>query len=173
MSEELWEKCIALHGHSCGGLRVGYQAALYAMELLKITRAEDEEVVCISENDACGVDAIQALLGCTVGKGNLIFNICGKQAFTFFERKGGKSVRLVLRATPEKNKDERLAWLMEGDYHEMFDVKTAAAAIPEPARIFRSQPCSICGEQTAENHLRVQDGVLVCEACFSDYTRGL
>ena len=66
---ELWEKCVSFHGHSCGGLRIGYAAALYAMELLNIRFSDNEQVVCISENDACGVDAIQVALGCSIGKG--------------------------------------------------------------------------------------------------------
>ena len=31
-----WEDCVAFHGHSCGGLTIGYKAALYAMELLEL-----------------------------------------------------------------------------------------------------------------------------------------
>ena len=69
------EKCVAFHGHECGGLTIGYKAAIYAEKLLNITFSEDEDVVCISENDACGVDAIQVLLGCSVGKGNLLFHM--------------------------------------------------------------------------------------------------
>ena len=76
----LWEKCVDFHGHQCGGLTIGYKAALYAMELLELEFSDDEQVVCISENDACGVDAIQVLLGCSVGKGNLLFHMRGKQA---------------------------------------------------------------------------------------------
>lgn len=79
----LWKKCAEFHGHECGGLTIGYKAALYAKELLDLDFSEDEQVVCISENDACGVDAIQVILGCSVGKGNLLFHICGKQAFSF------------------------------------------------------------------------------------------
>ena len=74
-----WEKCVAFHGHSCGGLTIGYKAALYAMDLLDIEFADNEQVVCISENDACGVDAIQVMLGCSIGKGNLLFHMTGKQ----------------------------------------------------------------------------------------------
>lgn len=170
---ELWERCIAFHGHPCGGLAVGLRASLYAMELLGAERSVDEEIVCITENDACGVDAIQALMGCTAGKGNLIFNMQGKNAFSFFSRKTGKSFRLVLRATPDKTKDERLAWLMDGDYHEMFDVKTAPAPVPETARIFKSYTCAVCGERVAESHVHLQNGEYVCGACFSPYTRGL
>ena len=61
--KKLWEKCAAFHGHVCGGLTIGYKAALYAMELLDLTFSSDEQVVCVCENDACGVDAIQVMLG--------------------------------------------------------------------------------------------------------------
>ena len=33
-NKELWNKCAAFHGHVCGGLTIGYKAALYAIELL-------------------------------------------------------------------------------------------------------------------------------------------
>ena len=65
--EGLWEKAVAFHGHACGGLTIGYRAALYAIELLDLTFSKDEQVVCISENDTCSVDAIQVILGCSIG----------------------------------------------------------------------------------------------------------
>ena len=77
-----WEKCVDFHGHRCGGLRIGYRAAQYAMELLNIGFSDNEQAVCTSENDACGVDAIQVMLGCSIGKGNLLFHMTGKQAFS-------------------------------------------------------------------------------------------
>ena len=52
-----WNDCVAFHGHECGGLTIGYKASLYAIELLKLEFSADEQVVCIAENDACGVDA--------------------------------------------------------------------------------------------------------------------
>ena len=70
-----WETCVQFHGHACGGLTIGYKAACYAAELLELSFSGDEQVVCIAENDACGVDAIQALLGCSIGKGNLLFHM--------------------------------------------------------------------------------------------------
>ena len=95
--QELWEKAIDFHGHVCPGLAIGYRAALYAAELLHLTFSKDEETVCISENDACGCDAIQSVLGCSIGKGNLLFHMTGKQAFSFYNRKTGESVRLLLQ----------------------------------------------------------------------------
>ncbi len=171
--QALWAECVRFHGHACGGLAVGFQAGLYAMELLELARAGDEEVVCIAENDACGVDAVQALLGCTLGKGNLLLKPRGKQAFSFYRRDDARSVRLVLRATPEKSGEEREQWLMQGDFHEMFDVKPTTEPLPEAARIFKSCVCARCGERAAENHMHLQDGEMVCDDCYQDYRRVL
>ena len=97
MDQSLWEKAIAFHGHACPGLAVGVRAAQIALEKFGANRAEDEELVCVTENDACGVDGIQAILGCTFGKGNLIYRGTGKQAYSFFERKSGRRLRTNLR----------------------------------------------------------------------------
>ena len=47
-NRELWKKCAAFHGHECGGLTIGYKAALYAIRLLDLAFSEDEQVVCIA-----------------------------------------------------------------------------------------------------------------------------
>ena len=170
--ESLWEKCVEFHGHGCGGLAVGFRAVLYVWELFGSDQsAEDEEIVCVAETDACGVDAIQALLSCTVGKGNLIFHMQGKNAFSFYRRSDGKSFRLVLRPTPDKSKEERLAWLMDGDYHEMFDVKEAKIRLPEQARIFDSYACDCCGETTGANWIRLSGDKKLCLDCYETYDR--
>jgi formylmethanofuran dehydrogenase subunit E len=61
---------VSFHGLACPGLAIGYRAAVHALETLHAGR--DEELVAIMENDACGMDAIQAVTGCTTDKGNLI-----------------------------------------------------------------------------------------------------
>ena len=170
--QALWDKCVAFHGHACGGLTIGFQAARYAMELLELDFSADEDVVCITENDACGVDAIQVLLGCSMGKGNLLFHITGKQAFSFFNRKTGKSVRLVLKDRPAfASKEESFAYLQEREPEELFDVKPTVCRIPERARLFRSFPCDCCGEMTAEHMMRLQDGKKLCLDCWKEYDR--
>ena len=137
--KDLWKKCADFHGHVCGGLTIGYEAALYAIELLDVTFSKDEEVICISENDACGVDAIQVVLGCSIGKGNLLFHMTGKQAFSFYNRKSGISVRLVLKPRPhEMSRQESFAYYQSLEPAAMFDVKQASISIPEPAKIFDS-----------------------------------
>ena len=58
-----YEEIIQFHGHECPGLAMGYRMATAAMNELDSIRAEDEEIVAIVENDACGVDALQCVTG--------------------------------------------------------------------------------------------------------------
>ena len=172
MKKELWEKCVEFHGHECGGLTIGYKAALYAMELLELQFSPNEEVVCISENDACGVDAIQVLLGCSVGKGNLLFHMTGKQAFSFYNRQTGKQVRLVLKERPVgMSREESFRFLQEQEPKDLFDVKEPKIQVPEHARIFDSYVCECCGESTGANWIRLQGGKKLCIDCYSNYDR--
>lgn len=168
----LWEKVVAFHGHVCGGLMIGYKAALYAMDLLELEFSEDEQVVCIAENDACGVDAIQVILGCSVGKGNLLFHMRGKQAFSFYNRKTGKSVRLVLKPKPEgMTREETFDYYQGCTPEDMFDMKETVIALPQQARIFNSYPCECCGERTGANWIRIAGGKKLCLDCYESYDR--
>lgn len=167
----LWEKARDFHGHECGGLTIGYKAALYAIELLDIQFSDDEQIVCVSENDACGVDAIQAILGCSVGKGNLLFRLRGKQAFSFYNRLNGKAVRLVLRERPKLSKEEGFRYLQEREPKDLFDVKEVKTELPEKARLFQSFKCEVCGEITMESMMRLEDGKKVCLDCYHPYSR--
>ncbi len=171
-NKELWQKCAAFHGHVCGGLTIGYKAALYAIELLNITFSEDEDVVCVSENDACGVDAVQVIMGCSIGKGNLLFHMTGKQAFSFFDRVNNKSVRLVLKKRPEgMTREESFDYYQSLLPRDMFDVRDTKITLPEPAHIFDSCECELCGEAAGANWLRLQEGKKVCVDCFTEYNR--
>lgn len=169
----LWEKVCDFHGHVCGGLTIGYKVSLYAKELLELSFSEDEDVVCVTENDACGVDAVQVMLGCSVGKGNLLFRLRGKQAFSFFNRKTGKAIRLVLKPTPEMTREQKQHYLFNTPCSELFDVKEVPFELPEKARNFTSVICEECGETTAEPFIHLENGKKVCTDCHNLYTRFL
>ena len=167
-----WQDCVAFHGHECGGLTIGYKVSLYAAELLKLEFSEDEQLVCIAENDACGVDAVQVMLGCSIGKGNLLFHMRGKQAFSFYNRKTGASVRLVLKPKPEgMTKEELFAYYQSCRPEEMFEVKEATLCVPEKARLFDSYTCDCCGEVTGANWIRLAGDKKVCLDCYETYDR--
>lgn len=170
--QSLFDKSAEFHGHRCPGLAIGVRAAVEAQKLLGMGHSADEEIVCVTENDACGVDGIQVLLGCSAGKGNLIFRIRGKQAFSFFKRNNGEAVRLVLKPLPKmESREAKQNYILEAPLEEIFEIKKPGYPLPEEARLFPSVNCELCGESTAEPYIRLENGKMVCLDCFTDYFR--
>jgi len=196
-----YEAALAFHGHACPGLALGYRAAEYALQHLRTGRSDDEDLVAIVENDACGVDAIQMVAGCSVGKGNLILQDFGKHAYTFIDRKSNRAIRLVQRpepviqridpvasalrekvmggtATPAEQKEfhERQAAVIDTilkiPIDELFIAQEVKPEIPVRAKIFTSVKCAICSEMVAEHRARVRNGTFVCMPCAGEYGRG-
>jgi formylmethanofuran dehydrogenase subunit E len=165
-----YAQIVRFHGHSCPGLAVGYRMAQAAMAELWPGRAADEELVAIVENNACGVDALQCLTGCTFGKGNLVFRDYGKQVYTLYSRAGGDAVRVVFhgRAMPEglgQERDARAKWILTAPAEEMLSVTHVSIPAPEPAQILRSAPCEECGEMAMETRLMSVGARRLCIPC--------
>jgi formylmethanofuran dehydrogenase subunit E len=182
------------HGHVCPGLASGYRVAVAAMKALGVQRPKDEELVAIAETNACGVDAIQVVTGCTAGKGNLIIHDWGKHVFTFYCRKTDKAVRVVTcldefmprKAEMDVLRPKVFSGEATGEEREQFygmmaqvsqailgapsekvvRIEEVPMKPPEKARIFRSIPCDCCGEMVADAKTREVDGKRVCMPCY-------
>lgn len=166
-----FEEVVAFHGHSCPGLAIGYRMTQAGLRALVDDRAEDEELVAIVENDACGVDAVQYLAGCTFGKGNLIFQDYGKQAYTFYHRAGGRAVRVTAKerqGAQEETREDRMLRLLSAPEEDVVTVEEMSIPEPEYARIRRSVTCAFCGERVMETRARVREGQVACIPCASD-----
>lgn len=165
---ELWEKAALFHGHQCPGLAIGYKAALLAKEILDIddSNIEDEEIVCLSETDACGVDAIQVILKATLGTGSMSIDYLGKHAFNIYNRKNGKKARFVFcDSTKFPSKEEKLTYILSKEPKDLFLIKETIRDFPQKARIYDALPCAICGEQTAKNALVYVNHQSICKTC--------
>lgn len=166
-----YEEIIQFHGHECPGLAIGYKMATAAMESLESLRAEDEELVAIVENDACGVDALQCVTGCTFGKGNLQFRDYGKQVYTIYHRSTRSGVRVHFhgKEIPEGLQEDRSAltrWILSAPNDSILSVTPISIPEPEPARIRKSIPCELCGESVMESRIRQLDNKPVCIPCY-------
>lgn len=174
--ETTWQNCVTFHGHSCPGLAIGYRAALAAKKQLDIAFSADEEIVCVTENDACGVDAVQVLTGCSMGKGNLIYRGTGKMAFSFFDRKRKNGIRIFFKKPmgrrEEMDRDKMQQAILTEPDDELFAFSTPSFSPPDSARLFMSETCEHCGEAAPEHKIRLHDGKKVCLDCFPDYNRG-
>jgi formylmethanofuran dehydrogenase subunit E len=183
------------HGHICPGTIIGYRAAQIAVRAFSSKKSVDEELIAIVENDSCSVDAIQVVIGCTFGKGNLIFKDYGKHVYTFINRETGDALRISLNssvnlehmdptwsqlrvkvtsgsATSIEQQDFRkradiiAEKLMNMPEETLFNVTHIKIAdVPKKARIFRSVACQKCGESVSEHRVRLENGKLVCIPC--------
>lgn len=171
--KNIWKEAVEFHGHTCGGLALGVRAAVEVQKRFGILRADDEEIVCVTENDACGVDGIQYVLGCTLGKGNLVYHGTGKFAFNFFDRRTGDSFRLMAKDKREGlHGQEYIDFVLTAPLEEVFDIGKPRIGVPEKARSLRSLKCAICGEAAPENKMHLMDGKTVCLDCYEEYDRG-
>ncbi len=173
-TKQLMEKAVEFHGHACPGVAIGVMAAKYVLDH-GADFSIDEELVAIVENDNCSVDGIQALLGTTFGKGNLIFKDFGKNSYTFFNRKTNKAVRLSLRenlfSNKDKSRDERIEELLNARPEDIFDIKEADMKVPEYAQRRDSIICYNCGEPTMDTKAREHNGVMLCIPCYEEEVR--
>lgn len=167
MDNNLWEKAAEFHGHKCSGLAIGYKVSLFALKHLDIkSNINDEDIVCIAETDACGVDAVQVILKATTGTGAMRILYTGKQAFNIFNRKNGKKARFVLNDMQNfNNKEERMEYILSTDEEKLFTIKEVNMDFPEKAKIFNSYICADCGEKTAENAVSLINGKYICNSC--------
>jgi formylmethanofuran dehydrogenase subunit E len=158
------------HGHSCPGLAIGYRMTLAGMKALGVARAGDEELVCIVENDACGVDAVQFVAGCSFGKGNLIFRDYGKPVYTFYSRTTGRAVRVLghRREMPVTLRDDRrgrIQWILTAPEENVISCRIVEIEEPQKARLHSTGRCDLCGEPVMEPRLRDIDGRKLCIPC--------
>ena len=112
------------------------------------------------------------MLGCSIGKGNLLFHMRGKSAYSFYNRKTGESVRLVLKPTPAgMTREQSFAYLQAMAPQELFEVKPTTIRLPEKARLFNSYVCECCGEVTGANWIRLSGDKKLCLDCYQSYDR--
>lgn len=187
------KRCVAFHGHLCPGLVYGYLVAKNASERLGLRRSQDEEVVVISENDTCAVDALQVLLGTTTGKGNLILKAYGKNVFTVFNRSNKQAFRFSRkgayqyegdqpetfaeleaavaagRASVKEQRHQRKLKaldLLAKPFDAVFDTQEVACPEPAYAPLAPSKACAQCGEMTmATKMIETRDGRRLCLPC--------
>jgi len=187
------KKCVDFHGHLCPGLVYGYLVAKEALNLLELKRSRDEEVVAISENDSCAVDALQILLGTSIGKGNLILKDYGKNAYTILNRLSKRAYRFSRNksyrysgelkeefdrldaaissgAATEKEKRRhkllKASDLLSRPFDEVFSTKEIDFFMLPYAPLARSEACAKCGEMTMSTKMVApEDGKRICIPC--------
>lgn len=164
---EKWEKAAAFHGHKCPGLAIGFKACQALSEHVPGSASMDEEIICITENATCAVDAVQSLLSCSFGKCNLIYKPYGKMAFNFYFAKSREALRVYFKGTgKEMTRDEMQAYLLDAPTDELFAFSEPVFEFPERKFNSNSIFCETCGEKVKEDCIRIKDEKAICLGCL-------
>ena len=186
--DEEFNKVVEFHGHVCPGLAIGYRVAKYIKG--HCDKSEDEELVAIVENNSCSVDAIQQMLSCTFGKGNLIFKDYGKQVFTLYCRGDSKALRIYFKGEMPKRlgelqekrsknqltsaeqkeleglRESYIQYILNASDVELLSIRSVDLPEPEKARIYPTLTCEECKENFMEIKGRTACGKVICMDCF-------
>lgn len=194
LTQEQIDRAVSFHGHECPGLWIGLRAAELCLQ--ELGHNDDNPIIAVVETDMCGVDGIQVLTGCTLGKGNLIHKDLGKTAFSFYRTTDNKALRAVFHREAMEPEGRELRDLMkkvfagtateqeqqqakalklkarqrvfEAPLADLFTMAQPTNLAPRPAKILDSLTCTACGESTMESRTRRFAGETYCIPCFAD-----
>jgi formylmethanofuran dehydrogenase subunit E len=170
---------------------MGIRVAEFAQKQLGVSQDQDEELLAVVETNSCGVDAIQSILGCTFGKGNLIFKDYGKNVYTIASREQNRAVRIAQKFKDQPDPDslryrqlnrkdhltdaevsekENLLGviferIMAAPFDDLFNWQEITFVFPDKAMIYPTIQCAICGEGVMEPRAIKTEHGFTCPGC--------
>ncbi|MGV6847355.1 MAG: FmdE family protein [Marinibacterium sp.] len=195
LGQKFLESAFYIHGHICGGMPLGYRAALAALKALGAERELNMSKLVFVETGTghaagCFADGAQMGTGCTFGKGLASRTEFGKWALNLVDKKTRKAVRVsvreeVLRASfaspfvqmrhegvlptdvPLEISTRLVEELFAKSDEDLFTVSEVFEYPLHdlPASTFNLVTCSVCGEAVAENKAHMKDAKPVCLPC--------
>jgi len=193
------KRVVDFHGHLCLDLAIGSKACEYVQKFLSKNRELDGGISVIAENCTSALDAIQVLLGATVGNQRLKVLDFGKQNYTFSFKNRRNSFSLSLREQRYGDEDEykvleekiindqasldevvhyqnfvdsRINQLLASPPEDLFSVKRIRLIQPanEITTIYLS--CWKCGQQVLRSRTIEFEDKIYCIPCFQRIKTG-
>jgi formylmethanofuran dehydrogenase subunit E len=187
------------HGHICPELALGGKFCEFVQSLLEEGTLTDSGLSIISENTTSALDAIQVLLGVTIGNQRLMVMDYGKHNYTLFSRQHIRGWKLKLKShyyhdedsyhsLEEKivNKqalfedvvrfqqlmDARVRQILELSPKELFSIEEVDAKTRPRESVSIYLSCSICGEQVLASRSIENRKRIYCVPCFQKKNPG-
>jgi formylmethanofuran dehydrogenase subunit E len=181
------------HGHLCPDLVLGGKLCEYIQNMLPVTEPANGIATIIAENCTSALDAIQIMLGATMGNQRLKVMDLGKHNYTIIPKSIADSFRLVLNHQEYKDEDayKRLSYKMLDNTILMDEVVSLQMMIDErvnhllkqpPEGLFRIEPvdreqqlpevpsvyltCCRCKEHVLSSHAVEYGNKIYCMPCF-------
>lgn len=181
------------HGHVCPDLVLGSKLCDYIQKLLPSNKPDNGIAAIISENCTSALDAIQILLGATLGNQRLKVMDYGKHNYTVIPKSASTSFRLILNIQifEDENEYNRLASKMLDNTILMDEVVQLQILLDERVKHLLKQPpeslyriestekkqqlpevpsvyltCCRCSEQVLHSHAVHYKSATYCSRCF-------
>jgi formylmethanofuran dehydrogenase subunit E len=193
------KRVVDFHGHLCPELVIGMKACEYAQEILFAGEQPRGRISVIAENSTSALDALQVLLGVTVGNQCLrIFDV-GKHNYTLAARETGKRFKLKMKAQffgdehkygefEEKARSNRITLDEVVDFQQLLDTRVQKLFSVRPQDLFDLEEtisgpqttelapayasCPGCGQQVLKERAVPYQGKLYCTPCFEAVVNG-
>ena len=188
------KKVVDFHGHLCPDLVIGARVSEYAQKYFS-----GNDFSLVAENSTSAIDAIQILLGITVGNQRLKIIDFGKHNYTFMPKAKQRAFILSLKKLRYNDEDEyrmlsnkirnseatinevvnfqtildnRSRTLLEFNLDELFDLKET-----EGKKAFVEMPslyctCRGCGQEVLADFTVEYHDNLYCMRCFQQINTG-
>ena len=147
-----YEDVVLFHSHNCSTLALWYRMSVAAMKYLNCARIDSSELICIVNHECCGIDAVQAVTGCTSGNGNLIIRSSSTDVLTLYDTATEHAVRVVptltvdrernLPTEPDQPEAEKVQKILETPEDELLICARVPVAPFDIARLQTRETCS-------------------------------
>ena len=172
------------HGDLCPELVLGCKACQMALELLPELNTSRDIMVIAENNSSPALDAIQFVLGCTVGNRKLMAIDNNRHVYLFASGIGGYGVKLSLKEicfNDENRFNEFERKVVEGSatlddavcYQRLLDDRVARLTELKNEEVFaveKVRKCFVCSNFLTESLIHENYGFPMCENCRLNMT---
>jgi len=170
------------HGDLCPALVLGCKACHMALELLPGLNNTSKDIMVIAENNnSPALDAIQFVLGCTMGNRRLRTIDNNRHIYLFLTNTGGYGVKLSLKGICFNDEDQfneferkvvgRCATLNDAaSYQKLLDDRVTRLMDLDGEEVFAVEnvrKCFVCNNFLAKSLVHENNGFPMCTLCRS------
>jgi formylmethanofuran dehydrogenase subunit E len=187
------KRITSFHGHVCPELAVGAKFCEFVQNLFNNGIIPVSGYSVLAENNTSALDAIQVLLGATLGNQRLSVTDNGKHVYTLFSHSEKKGWKARLRSLPFDDRrlfeslqetisreraslddivsfqhllDERVERLLAMSVEELFHIEEASyETVPHESAV-AYHLCSVCSDFVLVSHSIKKDDAIMCMPCF-------
>lgn len=190
-----FKRVVDFHGHLCPDLVIGGKLCEYVQKLVPREEFQCGGISMVAENCTSALDAIQVVLGITVGNQRLRLLDYGKHTYTLFKRRTETCYRLSLRPREygdeqaflemeekiqeeritseevmcfQKILDRRTGLLLSLSPETLFNVHTAGCKPPPSETANTYAVCCKCGEPVLKRRIIESKQKSYCIPCFQN-----